>query len=56
MGVKDTLVRKGFLPDIGALTDQLNEKFAQLLAELQGMHQTLNDILAAVRAQSGATT
>lgn len=54
MGIRDKLVESGMFPDIGGLTNQMNEKFGQLLGELQAMHAVLDAILAELRTQRGA--
>lgn len=52
MPLRDRL--QGLMPDISGLTDQMNEKFSQLLGELQAMHAVLDAILAELRTQRGA--
>lgn len=42
------------IPKMGDITAQLNDKFAQLISELQAMHGVLDEILAELRTQRGA--
>jgi hypothetical protein len=44
--VKETLVRKGFLPDMNQLTDMFNQKFDALIAKLDEMLAVLKEINA----------
>jgi hypothetical protein len=45
---------QGLFPDIGAMQNQLDEKFDELVAELHTMQGILGDILAELRTQRGA--
>jgi hypothetical protein len=46
---------QGLFPDIGAIQNQVDEKFGQLIAELHTMQGILGDILAELRTQRGGT-
>ena len=45
----------GFMPDLGKMQGMFDEKFSQLLGELQAMHGVLDQILAELRTQRGGT-
>lgn len=46
---RDKLKQMGMFPDVSKLTDMFDQKFAQLLGELQAMHGVLDAILAELR-------
>lgn len=45
----------GMFPDLKGMTAKLDERFAQMMAELQMMRETLEAILAEIRTQQGGT-
>ena len=45
----------GFMPDLKGLTAKLEDKFSQMMAELQMIRATLDQILAELRTQRGGT-
>jgi len=44
----------GLVPDIKGITAKLEDRFQQLLTELQNMHATLRAVLDELRTQRGA--
>jgi hypothetical protein len=55
MGFRDRVRTMGFgLPDMGAIRDQMDQKFQELLDELRAIRGVLDAILAETRTQRGA--